>query len=124
MTEFSVLVEQWEKDGGKDRLAARLVRNTEHDLSDDLGCVLWTGPKNHRGYGLINFRHKGRVIQFKAHRLFLALRLKREIAPGMEAGHLCEKKACVKHVVEQTRNDNMREVNGRQKRQKDGKFAG
>lgn len=118
ITEYEVLSYHVKRD--KEALIDRLNRNIE--WVDE--CPIWRGPKNNRGYGLVNFRVKGRHVQLLAHRIFLTLKLKRPIANNMQAGHICPNynQLCMMHLTEQTKTDNLRELNGRQKR-KNGKFS-
>lgn len=54
-------------------------------------CLLWTGSKNSDGYGHIRF--SGKLL--KVHRLVLARKIGRELAPGEMACHHCDTPSCV-----------------------------
>ena len=111
MNEFDILKHMIGRD--KERLITRLAGQLKWDGQ----CLLWGGATNWAGYGLVNFRSgvNNKHVQFKAHRLFLTLRLCRPIAKGMEAGHTCGKSGCVVHVIEQTRQENLHERKTRRK---------
>jgi hypothetical protein len=67
-------------------------------------CVIWTGPLMPNGYP-----RDGRTLM---HRAVLAAKLGRPLAPGMDACHTCDVRACVAqhHLYEGTRAQNMREA--------------
>lgn len=93
------------------------------------GCWLWTGARYQNGYGMILV--DGRVQL--AHRVALVASLGRDIAPGMQAGHLChdwalvggtclstttqpcEHRRCVNpaHLAEQTAGENLSAIPNR-----------
>jgi hypothetical protein len=112
MTEFDILRQQIARH--KERFIQRLIRNTRVEGE----CVIWTGAHNGgrhgKGYPIINFKIEGQHVQVRVHRLFLVLRLQRQIRRNHEAGHfMCHNKSCVRHVEEQTVAHNRGEVNGR-----------
>lgn len=108
----------------REGLIARLSKN----LRQDGECQIWMGHTDANGYARINFRlsgsgHKrtGTFMKVGVHRLFLTLKLCRPIKPLHEAGHLpeCCNPLCVKHVVEQTREENIRQIRRGKKPSKD-----
>ena len=76
-------------------------------MSSTEACVIWAGRIAPNGYGT-----KGRLF---AHRLSLAEKLGRPIAPGMDACHTCDVRACVNpaHLYEGTRKQNMADCTAR-----------
>ena len=115
MTEFEIIVDQVKR--RRDEFIARLQRRVSPPVPNpELGtpCRFWLGQVTPNGYGRISFRLPGREhTNLYVHRLFLILRLCRPLAADREAGHLCHNRLCVVHLEEQTRNDNMKECNGR-----------
>lgn len=73
----------------------------------DTGCLVWMGARNGKGYGKV--RRGGRA--FYVHRLALAAKLGRSIAPGMHACHSCANPACFEpdHLTEGAALDNIAE---------------
>lgn len=69
-------------------------------------CWLWTGSKNHLGYGQIWLSDEKRVAM--AHRVSVRLH-GREIPPGYEVDHLCRNPSCVnpEHLEPVTHEVNM-----------------
>ena len=124
MTEYEVICDQIAR--RKEAFIARLERHLIAIPNPKLGtpCQIWTGQAAGRnGYPRINFRalaKKGAprsVVQFGVHRLFLTLTLKRPIAPGMDAAHLCHEQRCCSHLEEHSHQQNLRDRDERQKRQ-------
>lgn len=101
--EWAVILDQIKR--RKEQFIARLERNVRKDGD----CYLWVGRGHSNGYGEINFRiGTNKTFCIGAHRLFLILKIQRPIADGMEAGHFhCHNARCMKHVVEQTRTNNL-----------------
>ena len=58
--------------------------------TDANGCIIWRGPKNTCGYGLINERQ----IHHRAHRVAYEL-ARGSIPEGLVLDHLCQNRACV-----------------------------
>lgn len=67
----------------RERLFTRLI------IDPDTGCLLWTGGRNHKGYGYIgvNGRHA------RVHRLMYELFVG-PIPDGMQLDHLCRVRHC------------------------------
>jgi hypothetical protein len=115
VTEWDIVVREVKHH--RERFIARLQRH----LVVDGECVIWTGAcrggRTGPGYPTMNFnvgKNKRRCVD--VHRIFLMLMLCRPIAPKMEAGHyFCMNTRCVRHVQEETRLENLKELNGRQK---------
>jgi hypothetical protein len=116
MTEFDIL--RREILLRKERFIQRLLRH----LRADGPCLLWTGAMRGGrvgpGYPTMNFgigRSRRKCVD--VHRIFLILQLGRPIRDKMEAGHyLCMNTRCVRHVREETRAQNLGELNGRRKK--------
>lgn len=72
-----------------------------------MNCQVWTGEITRNGYP-----RKGRRMM---HREALAARLGRPVAPGMDACHTCDNRACVnpEHIYEGTRKQNMADCTAR-----------
>ena len=110
--EWAILVDQVRRH--RERLIARLIRNTKVEGT----CLIWTGARGsaNGGYPKMNFRHKGRHAQIDVHRLFLMLMDCAPIPEGFEAGHyLCHNQLCVVHVERQTRADNLKARDDKEK---------
>lgn len=80
---------------------------TEYTVND-LGCWVWIGHKNEKGYGKI--RYKGKVLM--AHRVSLVNKLKRELLRGECACHRCDNPSCINpdHLWAGTRLQNNRDA--------------
>lgn len=97
------------------RLWDRLMRHTEQKrglYAKTLGpCFLYTGPKNHCGYGKISMRLPGRKnpTGVATHRLSFETFV-RKVRTGYEVSHKCHNAACwnPKHLCEQTHGTNIR----------------
>lgn len=78
-----------------------------HDNPSQGACVMWTGRIAPNGYPTIGSDY--------AHRRALASKLGRPIAPGMDACHTCDVRACVApdHLYEGTRRQNMADCTAR-----------
>ena len=110
--EWAVLVDQVRRH--RERLTARLIRNTKVEGS----CLVWVGAcgSTNGGYPKMNFRHNGRHVQIDVHRLFLMLMDCAPIPEGIEAGHyFCHNARCVVHVERQTRSDNLKARDDKEK---------
>jgi len=69
-----------------DRIKART-------FEDELGCWIWTGPRNRDGYGQVSLgKGKNRLT----HRVMLAEHLGRDLPSGwaLQVDHLCRNRAC------------------------------
>lgn len=79
------------------RLAARLV------LDVGTGCLLWTGPQHHNGYGALKMGREQR-----AHRVAYIL-AKGPIPVGLQIDHLCRTRLCCNpdHLECVTREENI-----------------
>lgn len=127
MTEYKIILDQVRrrKEAFIHRLASNLVT-----LPGPLAtpCRVWVRATHMNGYASVSIRLPGKRVRGEnanhvkllVHRLFLIMKLRRPIAEGMEAGHLCGNRICVAHVQEQTRNENLKERDGRQKAKNGG----
>ena len=126
-TEFELIKQRIAAD--REGFITRLSKN----LRQEGDCRIWTAKVDKNGYARINFRlpaprrrgEPGKMMQIGVHRLFLTLELCRPIKPLHEAGHLpeCCNPLCVKHVEEQTREQNIKAVRrGNQKTDSDCPF--
>ena len=78
------------------------------DVTGD--CWLWTGAKNHQGYGRVQLGRRGEGV-IRAHRLAWQLANGDSIPSGMFVCHTCDTPSCVRpsHLWLGTRLDNMRD---------------
>ena len=95
------------------------VWNRYRQLNPQTGCVEWTGVRSNIGYGFIGWttpgrpsREPGTYGQMTTHRVALMLKLGRDIAPGMNANHLCHNKLCCEesHLTEGTQLEKIRDM--------------
>ena len=115
--------------------AERHRSKVDRSATDPGGCWLWTGGITHKGYGLfdVGSRRDGTRGSIHAHKFALAEALGRPLAPGMQALHICDVRACCRnddegfyeingvlrlrrgHLFEGTAQDNMadRDAKGR-----------
>ncbi|MFC7450866.1 HNH endonuclease signature motif containing protein [Rhodococcus daqingensis] len=72
--------------------------------------ILWTGPRNSKGYGIV--RLAGQEV--KAHRVAWALTYARDPHPELVLDHLCRVPSCVNvdHLEEVTNPENVLRGNG------------
>lgn len=64
--------------------------NINRYIVDDIGCWIWQGAVNNKGYGVVY----GNGKMLKAHRAMYTL-YKGEIAEGMVIDHTCNVRLCV-----------------------------
>lgn len=86
-----------------ERLAKRL------SLDEDTGCLNWTGPTVHNGYGRLQLSMAGgKRTRIRAHRLAYEL-ARGPIPAGMEVDHLCRNRRCCNpdHMEIVTREENI-----------------
>lgn len=85
---------------------ARLVANTTR-----IGeCLIWTGKRNNKGYGLMFHAGKNRYAHRAAYMMVYG-----EIPAGMQVRHKCDVPACVRadHLELGTQADNMQDMASR-----------
>lgn len=72
------------------------------------GCWLWTGSRDHKGYGRLNVDRK----PVAAHRLLILLTTGEMPAAGQVVCHHCDTPACVRpdHLFVGTQSDNIRDM--------------
>jgi len=89
-------------------------RFEENTIRTETGCVVWTGAKTDKGYGLIEVKGKTRRAHRVAYETF-----KGEIPAGLLILHRCDNPSCVnpEHLRTGTQVDNMQEMvaKGRQR---------
>ena len=76
-------------------------------VKQEQGCLIWTGPVNHAGYGLVwDGVKKTPVI---VHRTVWRC-LGNKITDGLELDHLCRNRTCINifHLEEVTHAENMK----------------
>jgi hypothetical protein len=86
-------------------LAEKLFANCTRDEN---GCFIWQAGVTTGGYGHLRWRGKN----IGTHRAALMIKLGRDIAPGMQANHICiDQRRCCRpgHVYEGTPDDNMKD---------------
>jgi hypothetical protein len=93
-----------------DRLEAFFKRTRLGDRVKDIPgvpksrCVICTCKPPPRGYPAFQIRGK----QLKAHLLYFYVLHRRWPKPGFDGSHLCHRKICILHVIEESRRDNIR----------------
>ena len=90
-----------------DRLSSRDNYYKHQHYNPATGCTEWTGVKSNIGYGFIGFsdvNDKTKTGMMTVHRVALALKLGRPVAPDLNANHSCHNKLCVtpEHLSEGT----------------------
>ena len=80
-----------------DRFISKGTYERNQKYNPATGCTEWTGVKNSIGYPFIGYTSpdKPRGGMMTAHRIALALKLGRDIAPGMNANHSCHNRLCM-----------------------------
>lgn len=101
--------------------ARRFAAKVDSSSGPD-GCHLWTGAKTGDGYGQFGLNLK----TVYAHRIALATKLGRELAPGEMALHTCDNPSCVnpKHLYPGDQKQNMRDCAERGRLNTDGLALG
>lgn len=116
--EFAMVVRHVKR--RKEALIARL--NSKIRVEGE--CRIWTGAADANGYARLDFRvpgprrrgETGKHLFIGVHRLFLILRMAQPIPEDVEVGHYyCHNRLCVAHVKPQTRQENLRDRDGRKK---------
>lgn len=72
--------------------AAQLHRASQRD--EATGCLVWTGPRNHAGYGRLRSAALHPTKMLRVHRLAWEL-VHGPIPAGLEIDHLCRNRACI-----------------------------
>lgn len=88
---------------------AEVIRKVMEDMSipvTEVGCWIWMGSQNNRGYGLTNKAGGGKTLL--AHRVAFSF-LVRELAEGEVVCHKCDTPLCVNpdHLFAGSLSDNM-----------------
>lgn len=77
------------------------------------GCIIWTGQQK-RGYGIHEFRFRGKKIKIAAHRLkYFLVNDCKVLHKHDNISHLCHNKLCVKidHLSKEPQNiNNQRQI--------------
>lgn len=94
-------------------LAERLEANSVISPS---GCRLWVGAIKANGYGCINVRVGGKLVQKCVHRVAFEYYV-RELAPDEEVDHKCRVRNCIEwqHLEAVTHKENMVRMAARRK---------
>lgn len=79
-------------------------------LVPDGECLVWSGAKNHGGYGM--FSDGKKLGERLTHRIAWTLAAKRPIPANAVVRHTCHNRACCnpQHLVVGTHRDNMRDM--------------
>ena len=87
----------------RERVLSHLV------IDPDTGCLLWTGPCNHKGYGKIVQTVGGQHLYLKPHRLMYEWFVG-PIPDGLQIDHLCRVRHCAApaHLEAVTCKENIR----------------
>lgn len=74
-------------------------------VSGENGCMLWTGSRMIKGYGLISIQG----VTTKLHRFVLEHKLQRPLGENMCALHACNSPSCCnpEHIIEGSNSDNV-----------------
>lgn len=93
-------------------LLSRLLQKCEVDLAT--GCWMWTGRRNHGGYGTWTLSVGGKTKTYRAHRLSYELHAE-EIPHGMFICHRCDTPACINpdHLFIGTPKDNVADMDAK-----------
>jgi hypothetical protein len=99
-----------------DKLISRPNFERHQQWDAATGCINWTGVQSNIGYGFIGYKIANtRPAQYRmmtVHRVALAIKLGRDIAPGLNANHTCHNRLCVNpvHLEEGTQQEKMRDL--------------
>jgi hypothetical protein len=91
-------------------LLARLFKSRVID--PDTGCWLWVGARTQRGYGKVQFTHRGQSHYMRVHRLVAWMYFGYDGSRDLEVCHSCNVKVCFNpaHLYVGTHLTNMRDA--------------
>lgn len=94
-----------------ERVIQRVFVKLDQSSGPD-SCWLWPGARLPRGYGVVGWSVRGRVLTDYIHRVVLMHKLNRPLLPGEESKHTCDNPPCgnPRHLVPGSHASNMQDM--------------